>query len=238
MIGLEINIVLERQLLLQLGDRLKRLRKALGIGTVEMAARTGITRNTLRAVEAGDPSPSVGTYLRVMSVLGISGELAPLSGDTLQLPPPDSAAARSRRAAPVVQVRVSVDHARHRLQDLQSLALHEEAVRLAKANPTLVRQAQGTAERWLASGESRSASLWREWEAILQTGAWRKVLGRTRHAQQLRQASPLVAVLPDEARQRILKQVRELKEGVVLDGASDAPQHGKDGRGRRDARST
>lgn len=44
----EINIVLERQLLLQLGDRLKRLRKAQGIGTVEMAARVGITRITRR----------------------------------------------------------------------------------------------------------------------------------------------------------------------------------------------
>lgn len=128
----KISSILERQLLLQLGDRLKRLRKAQGIGTVEMAARAGITRNTLRAVEAGDPAPSIGTYLRVMSVLGLSGELALLAGDTLQPPPAGSAAARSRRAAPVVQVRVSTDNKKHQLQDLQSLALHEEAVRLAK----------------------------------------------------------------------------------------------------------
>jgi transcriptional regulator with XRE-family HTH domain len=118
----EISTILERQLLLQLGDRIKRLRKAQGVGTVEMAARAGITRNTLRAVEAGDPAPSIGTYLRVMSVLGVGGELALLAGDTLLPPPADSAAARSRRAAPVVQVRVSADEARHRLQDLQSLA--------------------------------------------------------------------------------------------------------------------
>ena len=234
----DISIVLERQLLLQLGDRLKRLRKARGIGTVEMAARTGITRNTLRAVEAGDPGPSIGTYLRAMTVLGISGDLALLGGDTLQPPPPDSAAARSRRAAPDVQVRVAVDDARHRLQDLRSLAFHEEAVRLAKANPTLVRQALDTAERWLASGDSRSAGLWREWRTILETGSWRKALGHTRHAQQLRQASPLVTVLPDEARQRILKQVRELKDGVVLDGTPVTPQDGKDARGLRDPRST
>ena len=50
--------VLERQLLLQLGDRLKRLRKAQGLGTVEMAKRVGISRTTLSAVEAGDPGPS------------------------------------------------------------------------------------------------------------------------------------------------------------------------------------
>jgi len=227
----EITSVLDRQLLLQLGDRLKRLRQARGLGTVETAARIGVTRNTLRAVEAGDPAPSIGTYLRVMSVLGISGELALLAGDTLQPPLADSAAGRSKRAAPIVQVRISTDEAGHRLQDLQSLALHEEAVRLAKAHPALVTQAQDTAKRWLASGDSRSAGLWREWLNILGAGTWRKVLGRTRHAQQLRQASPLVTVLPNEARQRILKQVSDLKKGVVIEAAPGAPQDEED-RGR------
>lgn len=222
----EISIILERQLLLQLGDRLKRLRKAQGVGTVEMATRAGIARNTLRAIEAGDPAPSIGNYLRVMSVLGISGELALLAGDTVLPPPADSAAARSRRAAPVVQVRVSAEDGRHRLQDLQSLALHEEAVRLAKANPSLVLQAQETARRWLATGDVRSTSLWREWQRILAAGAWSKALGHTRHAQQLRQASPLVTILPEEVRQRILKQVSKLKMGVVIGGASGTPQDG------------
>ncbi|MDE1543932.1 helix-turn-helix transcriptional regulator [Dechloromonas agitata] len=223
----EISSVLERQLLLQLGDRLKRLRKAQGIGTVEMAVRAGITRNTLRAVEVGDPAPSIGTYLRVMSVLGLSGELALLAGDTLQPSPAGSAAARSRRVAPVVQVRVTTDDTRHRLQDLQSLALHEEAVRLAKANPALVLQAKDTAKRWLATGDSRSASLWREWQSILEAGSWRKALGRTRHAQQLRQASPLVTVLPEEVRQRILKEVSNLKKGIVIGGEPSTPQDGE-----------
>lgn len=75
-----ISVVLERQPLLQLGDRLRRLRKAQGLSAVQMAARCGMTRNTLRAVESGDPAPSMGTYLRVMSVLGVSGELALLTG--------------------------------------------------------------------------------------------------------------------------------------------------------------
>lgn len=212
----EIASVLDRQLLLQLGDRLKRLRQAQALGTVEMAARVGITRNTLRAVEAGDPAPSIGTYLRVMSVLGVSGELALLAGDTMQPPPAGSAAARSRRTAPVVQVRVSGDDSRHQLQDLQSLALHEEAVRLVKRDPSLVQKARDTVDRWLAASDSRSASLWREWLQVLDAGAWRKVLGRSRHAQQLRQASPLVTLLPDESRQRILNEVKALKRGIVL----------------------
>jgi transcriptional regulator with XRE-family HTH domain len=210
--------ILERQLLLQLGDRLKRLRQSQGVGTVEMAARVGITRNTLRSVEAGDPATAIGTYLRVMSVLGVSGELALLAGDTLLPAPAGSAAARSRRAAPVVQVHVSADDTRHRLQDLQSILLHEEAVRLAKANPALVQQALAVARRWLATGDARSATLWKEWLQILEAGAWRKVLARNRRAQQLRQASPLVTVLPQDARRAILAQVNRLKKGIVLDG--------------------
>ena len=212
----ELSPILERQLLLQLGDRIKRLRKAQGLGTVEVSARAKLTRNTLRSIEAGDPSPSIGAYLRVMSVLGVSGELALLAGDTMQVAPAGSAGARSRRIAPNVQVRVLPDSAGHRLQDLQSLALHEQAVQLVKTDPALLLQAQGTLERWLATGDSRSAGLWREWQIILNTGSWRKALGRTRHAQQLRQTSPLVTILPDEVRLRILKDVSALKKGVVF----------------------
>lgn len=214
--------VLERHLLLQLGDRLKRLRKAQGLGTVAMAQRAGISRTTLSAVEAGDPGPSIGTYLRVMSILGVAGELALLAGDTLQPPPPDTAAARSRRARPAVQLIVSADDTRHQIQDLQSLALHEEAVRRVRADPALLQQAQSTLERWLQGGPSRSSSLWTEWQAILAQGQWRKALGRTRRAQELRQASPLTTVLPDDVRQNILAQVSALRRGVVLgDGASN-----------------
>lgn len=221
----DLSTILERQLLLQLGDRLKRLRKAQGLGTVEMAARVGITRNTLRAIESGDPAPSIGTYLRVMSVLGVSGELALLAGDTLRPAPQGSAAAQSRRGRPVVQVMVSADDHLHRVQDLQSLALHEEAVRLVRSDPALVLRAQDTVERWLETEDSRSIGLWREWQQIMRKGTWRKVLGRTRRAQELRQASPLITVLPEELRQRVLAQVRGLKQGLVLGDASvsDAP---------------
>ena len=213
---LHSTAVLERQLLLQLGDRLKRLRKAQGLGTVEMAKRVGISRTTLSAAEAGDPGPSMGTYLRVMSVLGVSGELALLAGDAMQPAPAGSAAAQSRRARPIVQVLVSADKSRHQVQDLQSLALHEEAVRLIRSDPALLLQAQDTLERWLSLGNSRASGLWREWQEILRQVKWRKVLGRTRRAQELRQASPLTTVLPDQVRQSILDQVNRLKNGVVL----------------------
>ena len=208
--------VLERQLLLQLGDRLKRLRKAQGLTTVEMAKRVGISRTTLSSVEAGDPTPTIGTYLRVMSELGVAGDFALLAGDTFQPAPPDTAAANSRRHRPQVQILVSADSARHQVQDLQSLALHREAVRLIHADPTLIECALDTLRRWRAMGPSRSESLWAEWEAILTHGHWRKAFGRTRRAQELRQASPLPAVLPEDVRRDILAQVQALKKGVVL----------------------
>jgi transcriptional regulator with XRE-family HTH domain len=217
------SAVLERQLLLQLGDRLKRLRKAQRLSAVEMAKRVGISRTTLGAVEAGDPSPSMGTYLRVMSVLGVSGELALLAGDTLQPAPAGSAAARSRRVRPVVQVLVSAAESSHQVQDLQSLALHQEAVRLVRTDPELLLQAQTRLERWLSSGHSRSTGLWQEWQDILRHRKWRKVLGRTQRAQELRQASPLTAVLPDHVRRSVLQQVSNLKKGVAL---GDSPARG------------
>lgn len=212
----DLNNLLERQLLLQLGDRLKRLRKAQCIGTVDMAKQVGISRTTLAAVEAGDPAPSIGTYLRVMSVLGVSGELALLAGDVMAPPPRDSASARSRRGRPVVQVTVSADDSKHRIQDLQSLVLHKEAIRLVSSDPSKLLQAKELLDRWIQSGPSRSKSLWLEWRDILRDGKWRTVLGRTRRAQELRQASPLTPLLPEITRQSILNSVSDLKKGVNL----------------------
>lgn len=221
MIAPQFNTVLENQLLLQLGDRLKRLRKERGMGTVEMAASVGMARNTLRAIESGDPGPSMGAYLRVMSVLGVSGELALLAGDMLQPAPRGSAASRSRRPRPFVQILVSANASSHEVQDLQSMALHKAAVDLVKSDPALLNQAQATLARWLSNGSSRSTGLWKEWDDILRQQTWRKVLGRTRRAQELRQASPLVTVLPDSVRKGILDEIAALKKGVLLGDAQE-----------------
>jgi hypothetical protein len=139
----------------------------------------------------------------------------------MQPAPRGSAAAQSRRERPLVQVLVSANPARHQAQDLQSLALHEAAVRLAKSDPALVQQAMDTLQRWVSLGDARSKGLWVEWQEILRKGAWRKVLGRTRRAQELRQASPLATVLPQDVRQRILAQMGALKDGVVLGDLSN-----------------
>jgi hypothetical protein len=66
--------------------------------------------------------------------------------------------------------------------------------------------------------------LWQEWQEILRGAKWRKVMARTRRAQELRQASPLTAVLPAQIRQGVLDQVQKLRKGVVLgDPGAQAP---------------
>lgn len=216
--------VLERQLLRQLGDRLRHLRKAQGLGTVEMASRVGISRNTLRAIENGDLAPSIGSYLRVMSVLGVSGELALLASDSITRPAPQGfAAVRSRRIKPVVKIIVTEDLSRHTVQDLQSVALHQAAVDLVKANPALLVKAEQTLARWIAKGQSRSGSLWLHWEEILRSRQWRKVLGNSARAQELRQTSPLVTILPEDSRKHVLDQIAGLKKGVILAEGTSSP---------------
>lgn len=210
------SIVLERQLLLQLGDRLKALRKGQGLSMVEVAKNAQLSRTTLAAIEAGDPGPSMGSYLRIMSILGIAGDLALLAGDAIQAAPAGSAGARSQRRRPAVSVTVSTDDAQHQAQDLQSLALHEAAVQMVRSDPQLLAQAQDTVQRWLSSGPTRSTSLWQDWDMILKTKSWKKVLGRSQRAAELRQASPLTLVLPAQVRAEILGKVRALRKGVLL----------------------
>ena len=210
------SLVLHRQLLLQLGDRLRRLRKARKLTTVEMAERAGISRMTLASVEAGDPGPSMGTYLRVMGVLGVAADLAFLAGDMVHPAQPGTAAARSHRPAPQVQIMISADSKRHQAQDLLSLVLHEKAVERVRANPELIEEAKETVNRWMKSGNAHSHTLYAEWLKILMATKWSKVLGRSRHAQELRQASPLPTLLSKEDRESILSHVSTLKKGIVL----------------------
>ena len=71
----------ESKLLVELGARLRlaRLRRRLTTSTV--AERCGISRPTLAKVERGDPSVTFGTYLRVLSVYGMEGDLVAVAAD-------------------------------------------------------------------------------------------------------------------------------------------------------------
>jgi len=220
----ELSSVVDRQLLLQLGERLKRARVEQRLTTTQMAKQAGISRMTLSAVEAGEPTPTMGTYLRVMSVLGVSGDLVLVASDTLQ---PQV----SRNAAPQGSNNLvtSAGNTKHELQDLQSLMLHQEAVRLMQKHPELIQQALATLDRWRQGGDSHSRFLWDEWSVILHRRAWRRALSHTKRSKELRQASPLATVLPPETRQRILDEIRQLKKGVRWGGRRDIPRRPSSG---------
>ncbi|MDY0747783.1 helix-turn-helix transcriptional regulator [Paucibacter sp. R3-3] len=212
---------MNRHLLQQLGERLRALRIAQSMTQEQMAKAADIDRKTLRSVEAGEPTPSIGTYLRVMTELGINGELALLTGDTMTPAPAGSVAARSKHLPPAVTVNIQPSALKHQTQDLLSTSLHEEAVRVVKADPSRLEEVHDVLAKWIRDQpNSRSISLWREWEKILADHAWRKVLGSTARAQQLRSASPMGVVVSDAARKAILEQLSTLKKGVVLNSAS------------------
>lgn len=213
----ELSSVVDQQLLLQLGGRLKQIRLGQGLTTVALAERAGLSRMTLRAIEAGEPSPTIGSYVRVMGVLGVSQDLALLASGV------ERALAKSRnQSAALSKAATAVRTARHGLQDLQSLVLHQEAVKLIKQEPELIQRALKTLDRWKAKGASRSQHLWDEWTVILRKRDWRRALAHTSRSQQLRQASPLPTLLRDEARLGILREVERLRTDAAL-GAPVVP---------------
>jgi transcriptional regulator with XRE-family HTH domain len=211
----QLPSALDRQLLIQLGERLRRARKRQGLTAVALAERAGISRMTLNAVEAGEPAPTMGTYLRVMSALGIVGDLALVATGQLRGNPVDETQSK---------VKLGARSAQHEIQDLQSLLLHEEAVRLVRRQPELISSALETLEKWRASGNTNSRALLDEWSVILRRRDWRRILARTRRSKELRQASPLTVLLPSEVRERVLEDVRQLKRGVTLGHIDPAPR--------------
>ena len=59
--------------------RLARLRRKFSAAMV--AERAGITRNTLRAIEQGNPSVMIGAYTKVMFCLGLEKDLGLIAHD-------------------------------------------------------------------------------------------------------------------------------------------------------------
>lgn len=66
-----------------LGERLRLARKRRRISTILMAQRVGISRDTLNRLEKGDPTIGLGTYLRVLRVLGLETDLDRVAADDL-----------------------------------------------------------------------------------------------------------------------------------------------------------
>jgi transcriptional regulator with XRE-family HTH domain len=76
-----ISFPSERRLLAGLGERLRLARKRRKFSVLTVAARAGISRTTLYNVEKGDPAVTLGTYARVLAVLGMEKDLERVAAD-------------------------------------------------------------------------------------------------------------------------------------------------------------
>lgn len=71
----------EQKILQQLGENIRLAMKRRKITQSMIAERTGLSKPTLRNIERGASTVSIGHYLRVLSVLGLSADLAEVARD-------------------------------------------------------------------------------------------------------------------------------------------------------------
>lgn len=71
----------QSRLLHALGLRLREARLRRRFTVIQVAERAAVSRPTLNKVEQGDPAVTMGTYLRVLAVLGLENDLDLLAAD-------------------------------------------------------------------------------------------------------------------------------------------------------------
>lgn len=65
----------QARLLRDLGKRLREARLRRRLSVTQIASRTEASRPTINKIEQGDPSVTLGTYLRVLVALGLEKDL-------------------------------------------------------------------------------------------------------------------------------------------------------------------
>lgn len=73
----------ERALLTGFGERLRLARKRRGFSADIVAERAGISRVTLFRAEKGDPAVTLGSYLKILGVLHLEGDLELMAKDDI-----------------------------------------------------------------------------------------------------------------------------------------------------------
>jgi len=71
----------EQKILQQLGENIRLAMKRRKITQTMIAERTGLSKPTLRNIERGESTVSIGYYLRVLAVLGLAEDLARVAAD-------------------------------------------------------------------------------------------------------------------------------------------------------------
>ena len=70
-----------KKILSELGENIKLARLRRKLSTEQVAERANISRPTLLAIEKGSPSVSIGSFLLVLSVLGLEKDLLIVAKD-------------------------------------------------------------------------------------------------------------------------------------------------------------
>lgn len=81
--SLKKHIVYPKQMkiLEEFGENLKLARKRRKLTAIQVAERAGIDRGTLREVERGNPSVSLGAYINVLRVLSLQDDMLKVAAD-------------------------------------------------------------------------------------------------------------------------------------------------------------
>jgi transcriptional regulator with XRE-family HTH domain len=72
-----------QKLLTDLGENLRLARLRRKLSTEQVAERAGISRPTLVQIEKGEPTTSMGNYVKVLAVLGLEKDIALVGNDDL-----------------------------------------------------------------------------------------------------------------------------------------------------------
>ncbi|PPC80749.1 MAG: hypothetical protein CTY39_10995 [Hyphomicrobium sp.] len=102
----------------------------------------------------------------------------------------------------------------HGPQDYQSLLMHQEAVRMLQEAPSLAARALDALARWDKTMGVRSKPLRDRWIQIINEQDWALATEESELGNQLRQASPLAILLPNQTRFNIIRRVRKLKDAA------------------------
>jgi uncharacterized protein (DUF433 family) len=110
-----------------------------------------------------------------------------------------------------------MSHDLHRRQDLRSLDLHLEAVRVLKEHPERIQRALEVLDRWEVAVDPRSKPLLDEWRRIIADRLWDLAVEDSDRGQQLRQASPLSFVLEPSVRDEVIHRWRaDVLGGLIV----------------------
>jgi transcriptional regulator with XRE-family HTH domain len=69
------------EILAQMGENIKLARKRRRLKTIQVAERADIARSTLRLIELGNSSVSLGAYFNVLRVFGLQNDFLKLGAD-------------------------------------------------------------------------------------------------------------------------------------------------------------